>query len=41
MNVSREVKTLAVVALGILAIRSLVLILDSIAEAVERRSLYR
>jgi hypothetical protein len=40
MRVSREVKTVVFVVLGIVAVRSLVLVLDAIAEAFERRSLY-
>jgi hypothetical protein len=41
MNMTREFRLFAYLAAGVVAARLVVLALDAIAEAVERRSLYR
>ncbi len=41
MQLSRELRIAGYVAVGLLTARFLVLALDAIAEAVERRALYR
>jgi hypothetical protein len=41
MHMPRELKMLGFLAAGLLAARFVVLALDAIAEAIERRTLYR
>jgi hypothetical protein len=41
MNIPRELRLIGLLAAGLLAARLLVTTLDAIAEAVERRALYR
>lgn len=41
MDIPRELKLLGYVAFAALAMRAAVLVLDAIAEAAERRALYR
>jgi hypothetical protein len=41
MDVTREVKLLGYIALAAIAVRTVVLLVDAIAEAAERRALYR
>ncbi len=41
MEMSRELKLIALIAAGMVATRFVILALDAIAESVERRTLYR
>jgi hypothetical protein len=41
MDIPRELKLLGYITIGVIALRSVVLLLDAIAEAAERRALYR
>lgn len=41
MNISREYKLIGYLLGGLLAARAIVLIMDAVAETLERRALYR